>query len=97
MMRRVHCESTMGVGRGTYWKNQSDLVMVKEDEQRDLEELGSRFGSKLRLSNKECGGIKIYKKAVEGVLLGFQFTLIAEVLTSKEVSGVAFIDCFSSL
>lgn len=70
--------------------------MSVDSEKRDLEELGSRFGSKLRLSEKECEGINIEMKDVEGALLGFQYTLIAEVLTSKEVNGAAFIDCFLS-
>ncbi|KAM2009144.1 hypothetical protein ACFX16_003954 [Malus domestica] len=62
-----------------------------------MDELGSRFGSKLRLSEKEHGGIIIERKDVEGAILGLQYTLIAEVLTSKEVNGEVFTDRFMSL
>ncbi|KAM1223595.1 hypothetical protein ACFX2G_043554 [Malus domestica] len=62
-----------------------------------MDELGNRFGSKLRLSEKELGGVNIERKDVEGALLGFQYTMIAEVLTCKEVKGEVFIDCFMSL
>lgn len=34
---------------------------------------------------------------MEGVLLGFQYNLVAEVLTSKDVHGEAFTDYFTSL
>ncbi|KAM1733657.1 hypothetical protein PS1_019335 [Malus domestica] len=49
----------------------------------DLEELGTRFGTNLILSEKEHGGVCIERKDVESALLGFQYTLIAEVLTTK--------------
>ncbi|KAM1771771.1 hypothetical protein ACFX11_046549 [Malus domestica] len=49
-----------------------------------MDELGSRFGSKLRLSEKERGGIIIERKDVNGAILGLQYNFIAEVLTSKE-------------
>lgn len=49
------------------------------------------------MSEKERGGINIERKNVEGALVGLQYTMIAEVLTSKEVKGVTFIDCFMSL
>ncbi|KAM1660831.1 hypothetical protein COP2_003844 [Malus domestica] len=62
-----------------------------------MDELGSRFGSKLRLSDKERGGIIIERNDVEGAILGLQYTLIAEVLTSKEVNGEVFTDRFMSL
>ncbi|KAM2993819.1 hypothetical protein FF2_045870 [Malus domestica] len=62
-----------------------------------MDELGSRFGSKLRLSEKERGGIIIERKDVKGAILGLQYTLIAEVLTSKEVNGEVFTDRFMSL
>lgn len=39
--------------------------MAERDEKRDLEELGARFGSRIRLSDKEREGIKINRKAVE--------------------------------
>lgn len=63
-------------------------------DRRELDDLGSRFGSKLRLSEKECGRINIERKDVEGVILGFQYAIIAEVLTSKKINGEVFIDCF---
>ncbi|KAM1551669.1 hypothetical protein ACFX10_043772 [Malus domestica] len=71
--------------------------MGEDKPKKDLEDLGSRFGAKLKLSEKELGGISIQMKDVEGALVGLQYTLIAEVLTSKEVNGEAFIDCFMSL
>ncbi|KAM2543207.1 hypothetical protein TB2_022554 [Malus domestica] len=71
--------------------------MGEDKPKKDLEDLGSRFGAKLKLSEKELGGICIQRKDVEGALVGLQYTLIAEVLTSKEVNGEAFIDCFMSL
>ncbi|KAM1224312.1 hypothetical protein ACFX2G_044189 [Malus domestica] len=71
--------------------------MGEDKPKNDLEDLGSRFGAKLKLSEKELGGICIQRKDVEGALVGLQYTLIAEVLTSKEVNGEAFIDCFMSL
>ncbi|KAM2624895.1 hypothetical protein TB1_031830 [Malus domestica] len=71
--------------------------MGEDKPKKDLEDLGSRFGAKLKLSEKELSGISIQMKDVEGALVGLQYTLIAEVLTSKEVNGEAFIDCFMSL
>ncbi|KAM1376754.1 hypothetical protein PS1_038739 [Malus domestica] len=71
--------------------------MGEDKPKKDMEELGSRFGAKLKLFEKELGGISIQRKDVEGALVGLQYTLIAEVLTSKEVNGEAFIDCFMSL
>ncbi|KAM2044902.1 hypothetical protein ACFX1T_009164 [Malus domestica] len=53
--------------------------MDEDKPRKDLEDLGSRFGSKLKLSEKELGGISIQRKDVEGALLGLQYTLIAEV------------------
>ncbi|KAM2309478.1 hypothetical protein COP1_031455 [Malus domestica] len=71
--------------------------MGEDKPKKDMEELGTKFGAKLKLSEKELGGICIQRKDVEGALVGLQYTLIAEVLTSKEVNGEAFIDCFMSL
>lgn len=51
----------------------------------------------MRLTDKERGGITIDRKAIDGALLGFQYTVLAEVLTSKEVNGEVFIDRFMSL
>ncbi|KAM2039419.1 hypothetical protein ACFX1T_012859 [Malus domestica] len=71
--------------------------MVGSFNKDEMEELGSRFGSKLKLSEKERGGIVIERKDVEGAILGLKYTLIAEVLTSKEVNGEIFTDRFMSL
>lgn len=71
--------------------------MAGVNDRKDLEDLGSRFGSKLKLSEKELGGISIQRKDVEGALLGLQYTMIAEVFSSKEMNGEIFIDCFMSL
>ncbi|KAM1157449.1 hypothetical protein ACFX14_027975 [Malus domestica] len=70
----------------------------KDDRVEDMmADLGSRFGLNLRLSEKERGCLRIDRKEVEGALLGFQHTMVAEVLTSKEVNGEVFADCFTSL
>lgn len=71
--------------------------MAEGNPRENLEELGARFGSNLILSEKELEGVCIERKDVEGALLGFQYTLIVEVLTGKEVKGDVFIDCFMSL
>ncbi|KAM1110785.1 hypothetical protein ACFXTH_009963 [Malus domestica] len=63
----------------------------------EVEELGVRFGTNLRLTDKERDGLTIDMKAIDVVLLGFQYTLHAEVLMSKELHGKAFIDRFTSL
>ncbi|KAM1184472.1 hypothetical protein ACFX15_013407 [Malus domestica] len=63
----------------------------------DLKELGTRFGTNLILSEKEQGGVCIERKDIECALLGFQYTLIAEVLTAKAVKGDVFVDRFMSL
>lgn len=68
--------------------------MAADRVRKDLEELGSKFDLKLWLTEKEREGITIDRKVVEGVLLGFQYTLVTEVL---DVYGEAFIDCFTSL
>ena len=71
--------------------------METESGKKEIESLGSRFGAKLKLSEKERGGINIERKDVEGALLGFQYTVIAEVLSTKVINEDAFIDCFMSL
>lgn len=71
--------------------------MASNRGRQEVEELGSLFGANLRLTDKEQNGIAIDKKATGGVLLGFQYTMVTEVLTSKDVHGEAFIDCFTSL
>ncbi|KAM1292011.1 hypothetical protein EV2_019582 [Malus domestica] len=71
--------------------------MARDEPKSDVEDLGLGFRSKLRLSEKERGGISIERKDVEGALLGLQYTMIAEVLTSKEANGEVFVDCFMSL
>ncbi|KAM1197262.1 hypothetical protein ACFX2I_008878 [Malus domestica] len=70
----------------------------KDDRVEDMmADLGSRFGLNLRLSEKERGCLRIDRKEVDDTLLGFQYTMVAEVLTSKEVNGEVFVDCFMSL
>ncbi|KAM0985120.1 hypothetical protein ACFX13_012655 [Malus domestica] len=71
--------------------------MTEDKEGRAMDELGSRFGSNLKLSEKERGCLSIERKDVECALLGFQYSMVAKVLTSKEVKGDVFIDCFMSL
>lgn len=62
-----------------------------------MESLASRFGSSLSLSEREKGGIKIKKKRVEGALLGFYYSIVAEVFSLKPVNENGFIDQFTSL
>ncbi|KAM1398236.1 hypothetical protein ACFX2I_015707 [Malus domestica] len=63
----------------------------------NIEGLAAKFGKSLSLSDKEKGGIKIEKKAVEGALLGFHYSVVAEVFSMKPVNENAFIDQFTSL
>ncbi|KAM1382081.1 hypothetical protein ACFX2F_034592 [Malus domestica] len=44
----------------------------------NMESLAENFGTSLLLSEKEKGGIKIEKKVVEGALLGFHYSVVAE-------------------
>ena len=60
--------------------------MAVDLDELDVEDLGSRFGTNLQLSDKENSQITIEQKAVEGVLLEFQY-MVAEVLTTKDVHG----------
>lgn len=71
--------------------------MAADQEMVDMENLGSRFGAKLRFSDKELSGIKIDWQAMDGVLLGFQCTMVTKVLTSNEVHEESLIDCFTPL
>ncbi|KAM1120135.1 hypothetical protein ACFX2J_044046 [Malus domestica] len=73
------------------------MGMAGGNQKADLDELETRFGTNLILSEKEQGGVCIERKDVEGALLGFQYTVIAEVLTAKAVKGDVFVDCFMSL
>ncbi|KAM1552112.1 hypothetical protein FF1_044188 [Malus domestica] len=73
------------------------MGMAGGNQKTDLDELETRFGTNLILSEKEQGGVCIERKDVEGALLGFQYTVIAEVLTAKTVKGDVFVDCFMSL
>ncbi|KAM1465672.1 hypothetical protein ACFXTO_045147 [Malus domestica] len=73
------------------------MGMAGGNQKTDLDELETRFGTNLILSEKEQGGVCIERKDVEGALLGFQYTVIAEVLTAKAVKGDVFVDCFMSL
>lgn len=56
-----------------------------------------KFGTGLSLFEKEKGGIKIGKKEVEGALLGFQYSVVAQVFTRKDVNDNGFIDQFTNL
>lgn len=73
------------------------VAMAANREKQELEELGVRFGTDLRLTENERGGLTIDRKAMDGILLGFQYSLVAEVLMSKVVHGEAFIDRFTWL
>ncbi|RXH80301.1 hypothetical protein DVH24_041448 [Malus domestica] len=46
----------------------------------NMEGLASKFGSSLFLSEREKGGVKIEKKAVEGSLLGFHYSVVPEMM-----------------
>ncbi|KAB2636690.1 hypothetical protein D8674_027224 [Pyrus ussuriensis x Pyrus communis] len=61
----------------------------------DMEELGIKLGSNLKLSERERRGIGL--KDFEEALIGFHFCVVAEVLTKNEVHRDAFIDRFTSL
>lgn len=71
--------------------------MGESDLAGDIKELGVKLGSNLKLSEKERKGIVIERKDVEEALLGFQFCVVAEVLTNKFMHRDAFIDIFTSL
>lgn len=54
--------------------------------------LTTKFGTGLSLSEKEKGMIKIGKKVMEGALLGFQYSVVAEVFTRNDVNDNGFIN-----
>ncbi|CAB4269472.1 unnamed protein product [Prunus armeniaca] len=62
-----------------------------------MEDLEKRFGSHLRLSAPERGGIRI--EAGDGIDLmwGSRFSLVARVLTSKAVFSDGFVGVFEKL
>ncbi|XP_070672186.1 uncharacterized protein [Malus domestica] len=62
-----------------------------------MEGLVTKFGSSLSLSEKEKGRVKIGKKDVEGALLGFHYSVVAEVFSVKPINDTAFVDQFTSL
>lgn len=63
----------------------------------NMEGLATRFGVSLSLSEKEKGGIKIDKKVVEGALLGFHSSIVAEVFLKKSINESGFINQFINL
>ncbi|KAB2628840.1 hypothetical protein D8674_033635 [Pyrus ussuriensis x Pyrus communis] len=63
----------------------------------NIESLALKFGSSLSPSEREKGGIKIEKKAVEEALLGFHYSIVVEVFSLKPVNENGFIDQFTSL
>lgn len=67
------------------------------DELRLMDELQKRFGSHLRLSDKERGGLRIEEGESIDVLKGSQFTLVAKVFTHKAVHRECFIEVFTRL
>ena len=71
--------------------------MDEDSDSQEMQELSDRFGTNLRLTDKERGGIIIDRKAIDDALLGFQYTVLVDVLTSKEVNGEALIDRFTPL
>ncbi|RXH87634.1 hypothetical protein DVH24_034534 [Malus domestica] len=64
---------------------------------KNMEFLATKFGTSLSLSEKEKGGIKIEKKAVKGALLGFHYSVVVEVFSTKAVNENGIIDQFTSL
>ncbi|KAB2635843.1 hypothetical protein D8674_026377 [Pyrus ussuriensis x Pyrus communis] len=63
----------------------------------DMEELGVKLGSNLKLSKKERKVIVMGRKEAEEALIGFHFCPVVEVFTTKEVHRDVFIDIFTSL
>lgn len=63
----------------------------------DMEELENRFGSKLKLSERERRGVKLEQEEVSDTLLGFHYSLVVEVLTHRSVNRDAFISVFTGL
>ncbi|CAN6687974.1 unnamed protein product [Malus baccata var. baccata] len=55
-----------------------------------MEELSQTLGDKLHLTDRENEGVVIGRKDVEGALLGFQYILLAEVLTERTVNAEVF-------
>lgn len=62
----------------------------------NMEGLSSKYGSSLSLSEREKGGVKIGKKAMEGALLGFHHSVVVKVFSIKSLNDNAFIDQFTS-
>ncbi|BFG18210.1 hypothetical protein CerSpe_235020 [Prunus speciosa] len=62
-----------------------------------MDELEKRFGSNLRLSEKERVGIRIAEDETIDMMKGSQLSLAARVLTSKTVSKEGFVSVFSRL
>lgn len=62
-----------------------------------MEELEKRFGSNLRLSDKERVGVRIAEDETVDIMKGSQLSLAARVLTSKAVSKEGFVSVFSRL
>ncbi|BFG20581.1 hypothetical protein CerSpe_068550 [Prunus speciosa] len=62
-----------------------------------MDELEKRFGSHLRLSDKERGGLRIEDGECIDVLKGSQYTLVARVFTHKAVHREGFVGVFSRL
>lgn len=62
-----------------------------------MEELEHRFGSHLRLFEKERVGIQIAEEECGDLWKGSQFTMVARVLTNRVVHREDFIGVFSRL
>lgn len=62
-----------------------------------MDELERRFGSHMRLSEKERVGIQIAKKECGDLWKGSQFTMVARVLTNRVVRREGFIGVFFRL
>lgn len=63
----------------------------------DMEELENRFGSKLKLSERERLGVKLEQEEVSDTLLGFHHSLVVEVLTHHSVNCDVFICVITGL
>ncbi|KAI5323690.1 hypothetical protein L3X38_032762 [Prunus dulcis] len=60
-----------------------------------MEELEKRFGAKLRLSEKKRVGIRTDESESIDLLKGLQLTLVARVVTHKDVSRENFVGVFT--
>lgn len=62
-----------------------------------MKALTRKFGSSFSLTENEKCGLKIEKNDADGALLGFHYSLMAEVFSNKAMNENGFINQFTSL